>query len=344
MFFSKLSLLLAVTITAAALFAAPGVNLAGAAVSPVDSAIEYLQNEYTTNGLVNADNGVGAYALYVLIQAGVDVSVWEYGGTSLDEAVVSAINDDISDPSGLSAKLLAQDLAAAVALGEDGLVDQLAQILQDRESSAGFDGSPYSDIPAYDLLGRVGKLSVVDEVYAKGCILAAQNATVSDAAYGSFGSTWGTDFYPDFMTTAQAVRALQYLDPDGSDSEIQEAIDAALGWMENKQQDNGSFLGSGWDDPVIDSAEVIITLSALGMDPADWESGGNTAVDYMMNNALNGDGSFGTSKNVMDATWALCAYNLMDTQFYLSPSGTTLNIGNTKQFEAVIVKKVVAFF
>jgi hypothetical protein len=74
----------------------------------------------------------------------------------------------------------------------------------------------------------------------------------------------------------------------------------------------------------------------LGLDPAGWESGsGNTAVDYMMNDALNDDGSFGTSKNVMDATWALCAYSLMDIQFYLSPASAALDIGGTKQFEAV---------
>ncbi len=337
-FFRKLGLLLAVIMVVGTLFAAPGVNPAGAAVSPADSAIKFLHNEYTTNGLVNADDGVGSYALYVLIQAGVDVATWEYEGTSLDEAVIIAISDDISkaaDPSKVPAKRLAQDLAAAVALGEDGLAGQLVQILQDRESSAGLDGSPYSDIPAYDLLGRAGKLSVADEVYAKECILAAQNTTAADLDFGSFGSSGENVFYPDFMTTAQAVRALQYLDPDGSDSEIQGAIGAALNWIKAQQQGDGSFLGSAWDDPVIDTAEVVVALDALGMDPETWDSGGNTAVDYMMNDALNDDGSFGTSKNVMDATWALSAYNLMDTQFYLSPPDTTLNIGNTIQFKAV---------
>jgi hypothetical protein len=328
-----LSLLLAGIMFAAMLYAAPGINTAGASLSPADSAADFLRNEYTTNGLNNTDGGVGSYALYVLLQAGVDVSAWEYGGVSLEDAVIDAINDDLSDP-GVSAKLLAQDLAAAKALGKSGLADDLLDELLYRESSSGFDSNPYSDIPAYDLLGRAGSLSVVDDVYAKEVILAAQNTSVSDDTYGSFGSSWGTDFYPDFMTTAQAVRALYSL--DSGDSEIEAAIDAALGWMEDMQQDDGSFLGSAWDDPVIDTAEVIITLAALGIDPAGWESGaGNTAVDYMMNDALNDDGSFGTSKNVMDATWALCAYNLMDTQFYLSPASVVLGVGGTKQFEAV---------
>jgi hypothetical protein len=331
----NLSLLLACVVIAAALFAALGVNKAGAAVSPADSTVQILQNEYTTNGLNNSDGGVGSYALYLLLQAGVDVSTWECGGVSLEEAVISAINDDLSDM-GASAKLLAQDLLAAKTLGEDGLADDLMDELLERESSSGFDDNPYSDIPAYDLIGRADLLSVVGDVYAKDYILAAQNATASDPNYGSFGSVWGTDFYPDFMTTAQAVRALQYLDPAKNDSEIQNAIDAALAWMEEMQQDDGSFLGSAWDDPVIDTAEVIITLAALGLDPATWESGsGNTADDYMINDAINEDGSFGTSKNVMDVTWALSAYNLMDTMFYLDPATATLKPGDTKQIRAV---------
>jgi prenyltransferase beta subunit len=311
-------------------------NLMEITFSPSDYAIEFLQNDYTANGLNNADGGVGAYALYVLDQAGVDTGGWDYGGTNLDNAVIGEINDDITAPSGLSAKLLAQDLLASKALGEEDLADELAAVLLGRESSAGFDGNPYVDIPAYDLIGRAGSISALNAGYAKECILAAQNTMPGDINYGSFGSVWGTDFYPDFMTTAQAVRALQYLDPDSSDAEIQAAIDAALAWLEDMQQDDGSFSGSEWDDPVIDTAEVILTLAALGLDPADWESGsGNTAVDYMTNDALNDDGSFGTSKNVMDATWALCAYNLMDTQFYLSPASASLGIGGTKQFEAV---------
>ncbi len=307
-------------------------------LSPADYSVNFLQNEYTTNGLANNDNGVGSYAFYVLRQAGVDVSAWEHGGTSLEEAVKTAIAGDLAkaaDPLVVSAKLLARDLAAADALGENDLADQLAQILQARESSAGFDENSYSDIPAYDILGRAGRLNVANAVYAKECILTAQNTTDGDPDFGSFGGAYEDVFYPDFMTTAQAVRALHYLDPGGDDGVIREAIDAALGWLKDKQQADGGFLGSEWDDPVTDTAEVIITLAALGLDPADWQSGGNTAVDYMMSDALNEDGSFGTSKNAMDATWALCAYSLIDTQFYLDPLDKPLNIGNTLQFKAV---------
>lgn len=337
-FLKKLGLLLAVTIAAAALFAAPDANLAVAGGSPINNAVQYLYNEYITNGPDNSDGGVGAYALYMLVQAGVDVTTWEYGGTSLDEAVLSAINDDLSNP-GTSAKRLAQDLAAADALGEDALVSDLLDILLARDSSSGFDNNAYSDIPAYDVLGRAGCISVVDQVYARDYILAAQETSVSDSAYGSFGGGWG----PDFMVTAQAARALHYLDPGGSDSEIQDAIDAALNWMEAQQQDDGSFTIESWgywDDKVIDTGELVTTLDALGMSPAAWSAGGCTAVDYMLGDAMNDDGSFGSSGNAMDAIWALTAYNAMGEtctvwRYYLDPSATEVNVGGTRQMKAV---------
>ncbi len=330
----KLSLLLVVIMVAAGLFAAPGINAARAAGSSAASAVQFLQNDYTANGLNNADGGVGSYALYVLNQAGVDVSAWKYNGTSLEDAVVSAINVDLLN-SGASAKLLVQDLAAAKSLGRDSLSAQLAQVLQGRQSNTGFDSNSYSDIPAYDLLGRAGAISEINADFGKGCILAAQNTTVGDAAYGSFGGEYDGIFYPDFMTTAEAVRALNYLDTAKSDAQVQTAINNGLDWIQKQQQDDGSFTGSAWDDPVVDTSEVIITLDVLGMDLAGWESSaGNTAVDYMMNEALNDDGSFGTSKNVMDATWALCAYNMMDAQFYLDPSSVDLKVGGTAQLSA----------
>ena len=72
--FKKIGILLAVVMVAAVLCALPGANPAGAAGSPADSAVQYLNSEYTTRGLVNTEMGVGAYAFYVLRQAEIDVS------------------------------------------------------------------------------------------------------------------------------------------------------------------------------------------------------------------------------------------------------------------------------
>jgi len=317
------------------------VNTVRASGAPADSAAQFLYDDYTNKGINNSGAGVGSYALYVLTQAGVDVSTWVYSGVILEDAVISAVYDDISnssDPSKVSAKLLAQDLAAMRALGKSDLADQLVRILQNRQSSTGFDTGDYSlfsNVPAYDLLGRTGSISVINVVYAKDYILGAQNQTVSDDAYGSWGFTWEGTYYADFMATAAAVRALNYLDPNKSDAPIQDAINNGLDWMKKQQQADGSFM-AGMDDPAIDTAEMIVALKTLGMDPSAWKSNdGKSAVDYIMNDTLNPDGSFGTSKNDMDATWVLCAYNLLAFQFYLDPAGVVLSVGDKKQFKAV---------
>jgi len=320
------------------------INTAEAASSPADSAVQFLYNDYADKGINNSDAGVGSYALYVLTQAGVDVSTWMYTGVCLKDAVINAANDDISnasDPSIVSAKLLGQDLAAMKALGQSDLAVQIEQILQHRQSSTGFDTGDYSifsNLAAYDLLGRADSISVINTVYAKDYILGTQNQTIGDPAYGSWGCTWENNYYADFMATAAAVRALNYLDPNKSDVLIQDAINNGLNWMKDQQQADGSFL-AGMDDPTIDTSEVIVTLKTCGMDPAAWKSsGGKSAVDYLMNNALNDDGSFGTSGNAMCATWALCAYNSLDEhtvwRLYLDPSSTTLNVGGTVQLSA----------
>ncbi|SMB93216.1 S-layer homology domain-containing protein [Thermanaeromonas toyohensis ToBE] len=296
--------------------------------SPADYAIKFLRDEYTKNGFQNHDAGVGSYGFYILTQAGVDVSGWVYNGESLKDAVTNAVYSDISNSSQIRAKVLAQDLVAAQSLGRNDLVDSLVQILKARQTGYGFDTGDYSifsNMPAFDLLGRAGLISVINKVYAKDYILGTQNTKVGDRGYGAWGFTWEGNFYADFMTTAQAVRALHYLDPAGQDSQIQTAINNGLNWMKNQQKDDGSFV-AGMDDPVIDTAEVIVTLKVLGLDPAEWKSStGKTAIDYLMNKALNPDGSFGTSQNAMDATWALSAYNLLNTQFYIDPSVVTFN-------------------
>ena len=170
---------------ATALWAVPGAQPAQAANGPINSAVQYLYEEYTAKGLANRDTGVGSYAFYVLHQAGVDVGDWQYEGISLEEAVIDEINTDLSNPAELSAKLLAQDLAAAVVLEREDLADGLLRALEGRESSTGFDSNIYSDIPAYELLGRIDRLGVMDVGLAKDCLLAAQNKTPDDADYGS---------------------------------------------------------------------------------------------------------------------------------------------------------------
>lgn len=267
-----------------------------------DKAVTYLYSKYQSDG-----SNLGPYNAYILKSAGVDISGWKDNhDVALTDAVYGSVYQDINTSSTV-AKYLAYDLLAAKTLGRDDLVSQLQTILQSKQSSNGFDNNLFSDMIAYDALGRAGMLGDFNANYAKSYILGSQN-TVTGATYGSWA---------DFMSTAKAIRALYYLDPGKSDSQIQSAISSGCNWLKNKQQTGGSFQAA-LDDPLIDTAEAVATQKALGLDPATaWTIGGKSAVDYLNASALNSDGSFGTGKNVMDATWALDSFNLLG----ILPSG-----------------------
>ncbi|MGB9804917.1 S-layer homology domain-containing protein, partial [Desulfofundulus sp.] len=279
--------------------------------SLADKAVQYLYHDYMKNGLLNSEVGVGAWALYVLNQAGIDTGTWRRQGVSLREAVLKAVRDDLDKAGEVRAKQLAQDLVAMQALGEKELAGRLLEVLKSRQNGQGFDDisplSIYSNMPAFDLLGRAGLLDQVNTGLARSYILANQHVGKQDAHYGSWGSGDGSEYYADFMATAQAVRVLHYLDPQKQDPRLQEAVKNGLAWMQRQQKADGSFV-AGMDDPVIDTAEVAVTLKTLGMDPAAWKStAGKSAVDYLVSKSVNADGSFGTSGNAMDATWVLWA-------------------------------------
>jgi len=276
-----------------------------------DRAVQYLKREYANNGMINSDMGVGSHAFYILKQVGIDTGSWMYDGVSLDDMVTGAVQNDIANAGQISAKLLAQDLAAAQALGRQDLAAQLLQLLKNRQGSWGFDEwgplSVYSNMPAYELLSRVGLLGQVDAGLARSYILGAQYTGAKEKHFGSWGSTDNGKFYADFIAATEALRMLHRMDPGGADPEIQAAINNGLAWIKNQQKAGGNFM-AGMDDTLIDTCDVIVTLRELGVDPANWVSSeGRSAVDYLMNEALNEDGSFGQSGNVMDATWAFWA-------------------------------------
>lgn len=276
-----------------------------------EKAIGFLYREYTQNGMVNSEVGVGSYALYVLKEAGVDIGSWTRNGVTLREAVINAVKQDISRADQVRAKFLVHDLMAMRVLGESALTDQLMEVLKKRQTEQGFEDwdslSVYSNIPSFELLGRVGLLGEINIEWAKKYLLDRQYKQENSAYRGSWGAGDNGQYYADFMVTAMAVRALHYLDPQKQDASIQKAIENGLSWLKKQQKPDGSFV-AGMDDPVIDTAEAVVTLKLLGIDPASWRSNeGKSAVDYLLNSALNPDGSFGTCGNAMDATWVLWA-------------------------------------
>ena len=288
-----------------------------------DKAVQFLGQEYAESGINNSEAGVGSYALYIMSRAGVDVGAWRHDGVSLEDAVIAAVKNDISNADKVHSKHLAQDLAAVKALGQNDLAGQLVQILKTRQGSNGFEDtgplSIYSNVPAFDLLSRAGLMDQFDTGLAKAYILGEQYVGAQDAHHGSWGSSDNGQYYADFIATTEAVRVLCRLDPGKNDAQIQEAVNNGLAWMKSRQKADGSFV-AGMDDPVIDTCEVIVTLKTLGMDPGAWQSSeGKSAVDYFMSKALNPDGSFGTSQNAMDAAWVLWTCLALDEKIDAPP-------------------------
>lgn len=284
-------------------------------------AVEFIYNQYVQGQSVDAD------AAYILTLAGNGISLdrWVYQGKTLKESVLASVYKTLKDPSSASAKALAQQLLIAKQWGRTDLADQLASALKQRQKpQGGFDDNVYSDIPAYLALGQAGYLSVVNSAYAREYILKLQSQA-NDDTLGSWGAVWDGTFYADFLSTCQAIRALTYLPGQESDQEIQQAINQGLAYLKKHLQDDGSvYITQPFpDDPVVDTSEVIVTLRALGQDPASWRSSqGLTPIDYMATKARNSNGSFGPIGNIMAAAKALHAYLSLgaNPQFTVPPA------------------------
>jgi hypothetical protein len=321
-FYQSLAMLLVALMICATIVGQTDISARADSGNLADKAVAFLKSEYQAQGAQGGIGGIGPYDAYVLKSVGVDVSDWKYNDQSLLDAVTNLVNQDLSNPTA-PVKHLAEDLIAMQELGNNSLVDQLKMLLQNRQNNDGSfqdDASVYSIIPAYELLGRAGQLSAVNSVvnaaYAQNYILEQQDTTT-----GAWPKDW-----PDFMVTAQAVRALNYLVPGAAaDSAVGQAMARGCDWLKDQQQSDGSFLATQFDDPLMDTAEAILTQKALGLDPANaWTTDGQSAVDYLTKSALNDDGSFGFSRNTTDATWALDSLKLLG----ILPSGSNGSSGD----------------
>ena len=280
-----------------------------------DKAVAFIENQYQSQGTQKDSSTHYPYVAYVLKSADVDVSNWVYNEQSFTTAVNDLVDADINNidtdsNNTVAVKYLAQDLIAMQAWGDSTRASQIQNILHDRQNTEGSflndNGvySAYSVIPAYELLGRAGKLSTINTDHALTYILNQQNID---------NGAWPPGDYPDFMTTAQAIRALNYLSPGAApDSAVGLAIRNGCNWLKQQQQTDGSFTIPPYDDPLIDTTEAIATQQALGLNPAAaWISNGKSVVDYLSTSAVNADGSLGSSQNLMDAAWALDSCNLL---------------------------------
>jgi hypothetical protein len=283
-------------------------------------ATQAVQNNYNAYkkgiGIGNSSQGlIDPYDVYILSNAGMTVSDWVYDGENLKSKIMGLVDTAItkeadSDKSNdEDCKYLAYKYLAAKSMKENTKANQLLTILKNRQTTNG-DGtfkkgaySEYSNLPTFDALGRTGVIGQIDTGKSIEYVLSLQDIS------GGFPSG-----FPGFMSTTQAVRVLKYLEPYAGDktAKVQSAIDNGIKWIKSKLQDDGSignFSGAYPDDTVTDTAEAIITLKVLGIDPATWKSDSNESpVDFMMKKAKNSNGTFGTSKNIGSSTWALDVY------------------------------------
>lgn len=351
---------LLVTLLTIVLFAVPlfieGLNdeKALAVVGSVynDLATQAVRNNYD---LYKNGTSFSAYDAYILSAAGADIETWTYDGSNVKADVIALMDETIADPDekttdwlgnevyAKSASRVAREYLAAESWGETDRAENLLNIIINRQTASGdgsIDGNAFSDLAAFEALGRAGVIDRIDTSKAISYILANQ-----DTNTGAWTSSWN-----DFMATAQAVRTLEYLKSYAGEqaTEVQAAIDSGLAYMKSMQQPNGSLqkgAGGQWpDDPVIDTAEAIYTLDLLGIDPATWESeAGKTPVDYMLEEALNDDGTFGSTGNLMDNTWAIDAYLKLGASIdagailgiKVTPESAEIIEGETQQYTAI---------
>ena len=132
-----------------------------------------------------------------------------------------------------------------------------------------------------------------------------------DGGWALFGS------YGDIDVTAMTVQALA---PNCGRSDVAEAVDRAIDFMSNRQEDNGGYQSFGTPNPE-SAAQVLTALSALGIDcryDDRFIKNGNNIIDGITAYQL-GDGSFchdiGSETNetaTVQALYSLIAFKRME--------------------------------
>ncbi|HHW92327.1 MAG TPA: DUF4430 domain-containing protein, partial [Firmicutes bacterium] len=102
----------------------------------------------------------------------------------------------------------------------------------------------------------------------------------------------------------------------GTDVEIIDAIERGLGYLKGFCQEDGGVYNE-WDDPVTDTAALVMTLLVLDKDPTgpEWSRSGDGAnpITYLLTRAYNEeDENFGgLYDELLTATYALQAYIML---------------------------------
>lgn len=143
-------------------------------------------------------------------------------------------------------------------------------------------------------------------------------ASILSAQNGNGGFALASGLPGDVDITAMALTALA---PHVAETGVQTAVNKALSYLSNSQQANGGFVASGSTSEASESsAQVVIALSSLGIDPAAdfrFVKSGHSPLSNLLSFAKQ-DGSFahtagGTGNTIAteQALEALTAYRLL---------------------------------
>ncbi|MBE0466446.1 MAG: S-layer homology domain-containing protein [Candidatus Desulforudis sp.] len=235
-------------------------------------------------------------------------------------------------------KTVSQCLPALNEWNDAARVERLADILANRQKPAdpgrgSFENSVDSDMWAFLALGESGKLSVINTVYARDYLLGKQQADTREED-GSWGETRDDVYCPDFLSTGQALRSLTYFPGYADDQDVTAAIEAGIEWLKSQSHDDGSYY---LDDPLVDTAELILTLARLDRDPAgpEWtrtvDGQAVGPVDYLRSHAHD-------SANVFAATQALHALLVVPMDSF---DGTSPGSPGSGETDVVLVSVAV---
>ena len=158
------------------------------------------------------------------------------------------------------------------------------------------------------------------------------NLQQKDHAWGySYYDTdmWETPYGTDVDTTAEAITALT---PYYSDAKVKTAVDNALLYLKSQQNADGTF-GYGGSASVESTAQVIVALTSLEIDPTDWN--GKNMVKAMCTMAET-SGGFLNYENKYDeystanGYYALVAYERFKAHKTALYDMTDVNAGGEK--------------
>lgn len=239
-----------------------------------------------------------AFDGYLLSKAGVNIEAWEREDTNFKKELQELIAESLNEKSA-AAKKIVEGYLLAKEWAEEELAEQLWGLLQKKQveqANGSFDNQVYSDLAAFAYLSRAGLGTELEVEKILVYLLETQDSQVK---------AWPEGAFQDLQATAQAIQALGYFGEFTEDEElklrVKEAITTGLFWLKERQKPDGSFLDeAGFDDPLIDSVEVLLTLQQLDLEPESWSSvAGYNVLDFLREQALQG------INTVASNTWAL---------------------------------------